>query len=363
MRTCHQCYSIGAPRLLRLPVRLRRLRFVNSFHDFMFATSTTDRFRFLKDLRILEAQNSSLPLAENHASQLKIMRILSHSTHLEKVSLWDVEGLLDNFPDAISQLVNLSMLREIECSNSRSLVGWLGQLRAPLTELSFSLDDNDPPVRFLGNISHFRDTLRTLSVGYPFFDAIDAGTQFPHVGKLTIQFIYPSTPSSCYSASTIFRLFPNLKSLVFPADSYDSDDLESFQTEIEGWHDEHVVEAVRDGVEGKALEEFNGCVDDLYAGAYICRIQRLFVHCLDHINSQWLLPLLIHIRPSILILEFWRCESGPATIGILSSILQELSTCNSLQSLFLVYSFEGTESGVARSIMVKSIRRLDVIWL
>ena len=232
------------------------------------------------------------------------------------------------------------------------MVGWLGQLRAPLTKLSFSLDYIYTPVRFLGNISHFRDTLRTLSVGYSFFDAIDAGVQFPHVNNLTIQLIYPSTPSSCSSASAIFGLFPNLKSLVFPADSYDGNDLEMLRWDIERQHNEHMVEAVRDGVGGKALEEFNGCVDDLYAGAYICRIQKLFVHCIEHVSTQWLLPLLIHLRPSILILEFRRCDSGPATIGMLSSILQELSTCNTLQHLFLVCDAENHENGVIQSILV-----------
>lgn len=357
MKICHQYYSIGGPKVLRFPVFLRRLHFVDSFHDFMFAPSTTDRFRFLKDLRILEADNSSFSIVDNRVYQSKILRILSHSKSLEKVVL----SRVDNFPafyyfaDEIRQLTDFPMLREIECSNSRRLASWLKRLRAPVTNLSFSLDYGDRPVRLLAAISHFRDTLRTLTIGYRFSDATDAGLRFPHVDHLTIQMVYPSTPSS-YSASTIFRLFPNLKKLHFPGYSLPLNDvnLDIFQRHIQRYHHEHMVEADRDSVVDKTLEEASDCVQALYRGAYICRIKRLFLYSVDDISTQWLLPLLTHIRPSVLVLEFRPCDSA-SIIEMISSILREASTCNTLQYISLVFSFEGTENGVqvARSIMVK----------
>ncbi|KAJ3488142.1 hypothetical protein NLI96_g3044 [Meripilus lineatus] len=315
----------------------------------MFAASTTDRFRFLRSLTIWETQDSSFSDDEDYRTQLKILRILSRSTHLEKVALWNVESLLDDFPGAryLRTDVSQAALQEQGRSDFRDVVDHLGRLKALFT----ILDGIDPPVSLFATILQFRDILHTISAGYPCLDAIDAGIQFHHIDRLDIGPFALSVPSSCFSASTIFRLLPNLKYLAFPDDSFDGDQMYTLQRDIGRRHEEHMMEAARDGVADKVLEEFDGCADDLYRGAYICRINKLVLHYLDDMSTPWLLPLLIHVQPSILSLEFRFCDSGPATIGMIASILQELSSCNTLQHLTLICNAENTENGVILNVL------------
>ncbi|KAJ3482014.1 hypothetical protein NLI96_g7270 [Meripilus lineatus] len=369
MKACRQYHSIGVPILLRFPVSFYALRFVDSFYLFMF-TTTMDRFQFLKDVTIKKAHNTSYSKRKNHAYQSKILRILSHATSLEKLSLVDVDRLLDNFPDAISQLAGLTTLREVACADSRKLLDWVGQLRAPLTKLTFTLDDGNEPVDLLSTIPHFHATLRSLSVAYVFFDPDDLSLQLPLVNDLTVDTVYAGMYSACYSAQTIFRLFPNLKSLTFPDEPLDVNFLAFAQRDIRERHEEHMVAATRDGVVDKVLEELTGCIADLYRGAYICRVKDLSVHYLDDENALWLIPLLVHMQPSYLSLAFRLSDSGFGTMPALLQIFQEVSTLNNLRHLSLDLDFEEANYGAAQCIVEElpevlrhvAITRLTITW-
>ncbi|KAJ3482015.1 hypothetical protein NLI96_g7271 [Meripilus lineatus] len=324
-----------------------------------------DRFRFLKDVTIRGTHNTSYSKRKNHAYQSKILRILSHAIYLEKLKLLDVDDLLDNFPEAIGQLAGLTMLREVACSDARKLLGWVGQLRAPLTKLSFTLDDGDEPVDLLSIIPHLRSTLRSLSVGEVFFDP--DYPEFPLVKDLTVDTVYTVMYSAGYSASGIFRLFPNLKSLKFPNEPLDVDFLALAEEDIHERHEEHLDLATRHGVVDKVLEELTGCVADLYRGAYICRVKKLSVHYLDYLNVLWLRPLLVHMRPSSLSLAFRLCDSGFGMMPALLHVFQEVSTLGSLRHLSLDFDFEdAVQIGLARSIVAalpEVLRHLSITRL
>lgn len=351
MKTCHQYYTIGVPEVLRFPVTFDNPRFVKSFHDFMFATSPTNRFRFLKDVTINGTEHSSYSTRQNQAYQKKILLILSHSTSLERLRLSRMQSLLDNFPSAVDKLSKLSMLREIECRGSPDLVGWLGQLRAPLTKLKFYCYNETlaSSVDLFATISHFRDTLRTLSIGYLSIGATDPDLQFPHVDTLNVEERCTGLHTPSYSASTIFRLFPNLKYLKFPDRRLEVNDL----VLAERYHKQHMVDAARNQISGHFLEELSGCVDDLYRGAYICRVGELSVHQLCGEDIPQLLPLIAHMQPSALTLDF-RMTDCLDPMSDLSSILRELSTDNTLQQLSLDFDFMHTaEPGIARGTLVR----------
>lgn len=353
MKTCCTYYSIGVPMILQDVVCIRTQGQMDSFHDFMFATSPgpSDRFEYLYGLEWVDPVGCIRERGEPFNSPF--LPIISRAFSLRRLVLHYWGDLWTLYPDenpyGVDLLVSLSGLEEVEIyKGPQDVIKFLEQTRAPIKKLTYRFIDSDDlsNFNFMSSIAHLRNTLVSLDLQNFHLASENTDLQFPKVRQLYLD----ADHHTGFAAAVILHIFPNLETLSLPDPSPHLWYRYSSESEIERQHSRTSAIGDRLGSSQQSIENLSGCAIDLYRTACQCAVGCLQVESLSKSNLRWLLPLLPKMRPRHLILKL-NLHLEKAT-EVLSSISQALSAADNLESLNLVLLCRKDTFGIVQPVVV-----------